>query len=58
MGLDESEEEHVIIEDLSIDQLVLKVDEVTGKAQFVGNFILVGFPETNEHFDKLKAHGI
>lgn len=58
LGLDESEEEHIPIEDLSIDQLVLKVDEVTGKAPFVGGFILVGFPETQEHIEKLKAHGI
>lgn len=58
LGLDESEEEHIHIEDLSIDQLVLKVDEVTGKAPFVGGLILVGFPETQEHIEKLKAHGI
>jgi hypothetical protein len=43
---------------MSIDQLVLKQDEVTGKAPFVGGFILVGFPETQDHIDKLKAHGI
>lgn len=48
LGLDESEEETVILEDLSIDQLVLKHDEVTGKAPFVGGFILVGFPETQD----------
>lgn len=58
LGLDESEEEHIPIEDLSIDQLVLKVDEVTAKAPFVGGFILVGFPETQEHIEKLKGHGI
>ncbi len=46
LGIEESEEEPIIIEDLSIDQLVLKVDEQTGKAPFVGGFILIGFPET------------
>lgn len=58
LGLDESEEEQLIIEDLSIDQLVLKTDEVTGRAPFVGGFILIGFPETQEHIEKLKGHGI
>ena len=46
MGIEDSEEEPVIIEDLNIDQLVLKFNEETGKAPFVGGFILVGFPET------------
>lgn len=46
------------LEDMSLDQLVLKVDEHTGKAPFVGGFILVGFPETQEHIEKLKGHGI
>lgn len=58
LGLDDSEEETVIIEDLSIDQLVLKADPVTGKAPFVGGFILLGFPETLDHIEKLKAHSI
>ena len=58
MGLDESEEEAVIIEDLSIDQIVLKTDEATGKGPVVGGFILLGFPETQDHIEKLKAHGI
>jgi adenylate/nucleoside-diphosphate kinase len=48
----------VPLEDMSLDQLVLKVDEHTGKAPFVGGFILVGFPETQEHIEKLKGHGI
>jgi hypothetical protein len=43
---------------LSIDQLVIKIDESTGKPHFVGGFILVGFPETLEQMEKLKAHGI
>jgi hypothetical protein len=58
LGLDESEEETVIIEDLSIDQIVLKTDEVTGKGPLVGGFILLGFPETQDHIEKLKMHGI
>lgn len=56
-GLADSEEE-VIIEDLSIDELVLKVDEGTGKAPTVGGFILLGFPQTDLHVTKLKEHGI
>ena len=58
LGLEESEEEHIPLEDLSIEQLVLKVDETTGKAPFVGGFILLGFPETQDHIEKLKGHGI
>ena len=58
MGIEDSEEEPIVIEDLSIDQLVLKEDEETGKVPFVGGFILIGFPETEEHINKLKAHGI
>ena len=57
LGLEESEEEPVIIEDLSIDQMVLKIDE-TGKAPFVGGFILIGYPETEEQINRMKAHGI
>ena len=58
MGIEDSEEEPIIIEDLSIDQLVLKEDEATGKLPFVGGFILIGYPETEEHINRLKAHGI
>ena len=58
MGIEDSEEEPIIIEDLSIDQLVLREEEETGKTPFVGGFILIGFPETEEHLNKLKAHGI
>ena len=58
MGIEESEEEPVIIEDLSIDQLVLKVNDETGKAPFVGGFILIGFPETEVQIQKLKEHGL
>jgi hypothetical protein len=58
LGLEESEEEAVVIEDLSIDQIVLKTDEVTGKGPLVGGFILLGFPETQDQIEKLKTHGI
>lgn len=37
---------------------MLKEDEETGKVPFVGGFILIGFPETEEHINKLKGHGI
>jgi len=58
LGLEESEEEVEPIEDLSIDQLELKVDEETKKKPFVGGFILLGFPQTEIHCQKLKDHGI
>lgn len=44
LGLEESEDEIEPIEDLSIEQLVLKPDEDTEKLPFVGGFILLGFP--------------
>jgi len=47
-----------VIEDLSIDDLSLKIDEATGKTPFVGGFIMVGFPETEEHINKLKESGL
>ena len=56
LGLEESEEE-IIIDDLPIDDLVLKEDE-NGKRPYVGGFILMGFPETEEQVAKLKEHGI
>lgn len=46
LGLEESEEE-IIIDDLPIDDLVLKEDE-NGNKPYVGGFILLGFPETEE----------
>ena len=48
VGIEESEEEQIIIEDLSIDDLVLKEDEETGKRPFVGGYILMNFPDTEE----------
>jgi len=38
--------------------LALKVNEETGKAPFVGGFILIGFPETEDQLNKLKEEGI
>jgi len=59
LGLaEESPEEEEKVDDLSIDELVLEVDEETGKAPFIGGFILLGFPMTQEHSEKLKEHGI
>ena len=43
---------------MSIDQIVLKQDDVTGRTAYVGGFILIGFPETEEHINKLKEHTI
>lgn len=56
LGLEESDEE-IKIDDLSIDDLVLKTDE-NQKAPHVGGFILLGFPTTELHAQKLKEHGI
>jgi len=56
LGLEESEEEEKI-EDLSIDNLVLKVDD-NGQVPFVGGFLLLGFPQTELHAQKLKEAGI
>ena len=58
LGLENEDEEVIIIEDLNADQLALKIDEETQKPPFVGGFILIGFPETEEQFTKLKEHGI
>lgn len=57
LGLEESEEEPIIIDDLSIDDLVLGANE-DGVYPFIGKFILLEFPETEEHMTKLKEHGI
>lgn len=54
----QEEEEVVVLDDLSIDEIALKINEETGKAPFVGGFILHGFPETEEQLAKLKEHGI
>ena len=36
----------------------LKIDATTKKTPFVGGFILIGFPETEEQFLKLKEFGL
>lgn len=54
----DSDPEDVKVDDLSIDELVLGVDEESGKAPSVGGFILLGFPQTELHATKLKEHGI
>lgn len=33
-------------------------NEETGKQPFVGGFILIGYPENEEHINRLKGHGI
>jgi hypothetical protein len=48
LGLENEEEEIVIIEDLSIEDIALKIDEESGKPVFVGGFILVNYPETED----------
>jgi len=48
LGLENEDEEIIIIEDLPVDELALKIDEETDKAPFVGGFIMIGFPETEE----------
>jgi len=58
LGLEESEEEVEVIEDLSIEELILKPDEESGELPFVGGFILLGFPQTELHAQKLKESGI
>ena len=44
----EPEEEKIVIEDLPIEELAPKVDEETGKAPFVGGFIMLNYPESEE----------
>jgi hypothetical protein len=56
MGLEESEEE-IKIDDLPIDQLTVAVDE-DGNKPVIDRFILIGFPYTELHIEKLKEVGI
>lgn len=51
-------EEIIVIEDMSIENLVAAVDEETGAKPFIGSFILLGFPKTEVHCNKLKMHGL
>lgn len=57
LGLEESEEEEKI-DDLSIDELCVKLDENGKPYKYIGGFILLGFPHTQLHAEKLKEHGI
>lgn len=52
LGLEESEEEEIKVDDLSIDEFIL---EPGAKAD---NFILLNFPHTEENIKKLKEHDI
>lgn len=56
LGLQESEDEK-IIEDVPIDQLVLLENE-DGTLPDVNRFILIGFPQTETHCQKLKEFNI
>ena len=56
LGLQESEEE-IIIEDVPIDHLVLQEEE-DGSLPAVNCFILIGFPQTETHCQKLKEFNI
>jgi len=51
LGLQESEEEK-IIEDVPIERIILEADE-DGKLPKVDRFILIGFPQTETHCQKL-----
>ena len=55
-GIPESEEE-IIIEDASIERISLQEDE-NGKLPRVDRFILIGFPQTAAHCEKLKEFNI
>jgi hypothetical protein len=57
LGLAESEEEK-IIEDVSIDRLVLQEEEDGKTLPPVDRFILLGFPQTETHCNKLKEFNI
>lgn len=55
-GEGEEDEEEEPLEDIKLSELDLKIeDEETLKKPFVGGFILIGFPQTAEHAEKLKA---
>lgn len=56
LGLQESEDEKVI-EDVNIDMLVLQENE-DGSLPEVNRFILIGFPQTEAHCQKLKEFNI
>ena len=56
LGLEESEEE-IIIDDCSLEQLVLQENDDKSLPE-VDRFILIGFPQTETHCLKLKEFGI
>ena len=56
---EEEEEEEEPLEDLPIAEIDLKIiNEETKEKPFVGGFIMLGFPQTAEHIEKLKANDI
>ena len=55
--VEESEVEEEKVDDLSIDNLVLRVG-ADGKSPKIGGFILIGFPQTELHSQKMKDAGI
>lgn len=57
LGLLSSDEE-LKIEDLSIEELGMALDEEGKPVKEVGAFILIGFPQTDEHVKKLKEYGL
>ena len=52
LGLEESEEEEIKVDDLSIDEFILE------PGNKVDNFFLLNFPHTEENIKRLKEHGI
>lgn len=56
LGLQESEEE-IIIDDCSIERIILEKDE-DGNLPVVDRFILIGFPQTETHCQKLSEFNI
>jgi len=58
-GEGEGEGEEEPLEDLNLADLDLKIEnEETLSKPFVGGYILIGFPQTVEHIEKLKNNGI
>jgi adenylate kinase family enzyme len=58
-GEGEEEEEEEPLEDINLSDLDLKIlDEEKLTKPFVGGFILIGFPQTAEHIEKLKTSGM
>ena len=49
--------EEIIIDDLEIDKLIPQLGP-SGKIHVAGGFIMLGFPQTEAHIEKLKEAGI